>query len=167
MSAVSVSAGTAGTVTLNNMADGMGLSVNGKAGMGTTATVVHAMADRKVGDARYSGALDVSLAATGSKTDTKTNGTGEAMLTLTVDEEIEVLNVASSASTAGKASAAAYRNTLTLMGADTTGDSSHHYCFQRRGNRGHRQRKRDGRSCWKHSRNHECRGGLRSSRNLN
>ena len=63
-------------VTLNNMADGMGISVSGKAGMGTTATVVHSMAERNAGDPRYSGELDVSLAANGSKTDTATAGSG-------------------------------------------------------------------------------------------
>ena len=117
--AVSVSGSTAGTVTLNNMGDGMGISVNGRAGMGTSATVVHGMKDRSAGDARYSGMLDVTLTANGSKTDTATNGTGAASLTLTADEEIETLNIASNANPGGKAAAATYQNTLVLMGAHT------------------------------------------------
>ena len=111
----------ASVVTLNNMADDMGISVNGKAGMGTTAAVVHSMAARKAGDARYSGVLDVSLTANGSKTDTATAGSGTATLTLTADEEIETLNVASNANPAGKAAAATYQNSLTLMGDEADG----------------------------------------------
>ena len=119
VSAVSVSGSTTGTVTLNNMADGMGISVTGKAGMGTTATVVHDMADRKTGDPRYSGELNVSLTATGSKTDTAMSGSGQASLTLTADSEIEILNVASGANPAGKGAAATYQNSLVLMGGHT------------------------------------------------
>ena len=106
-------------MTLNNVADEMGISVNGKAGMGTMATVVHNMAGRDPGDPRYSGVLDVSLTANGSKTDIATAGSGTAMLTLTADEEIETLNVASSANPAGKAVAATYQNSVTLMGGHT------------------------------------------------
>ena len=119
VSSVIVSASTTGTVTLNNMADEMGITVNGKAGMGTTATVVHDMKARSAGDPRYSGELDVSLTANGSKTDTAMMGTGTASLTLTADEEIEILNVASNANPAGKAAAATYQNSLTLMGGHT------------------------------------------------
>ena len=121
---VSESTGNMGAdvVTLNNMADGMGISVNGKAKTatvnGTTATVVHDMANRKTGDARYSGELDVSLTANGHKDDTKTMGSGQASLTLAVDSEIEILNVASNANPAGKAAAATYQNSLTLMGGN-------------------------------------------------
>ena len=106
-----------GGVMLNNMGDGMGLTVNGKAGMGTMATVVHNMKDRSAGDARYSGVLDVTLTANGSKTDTAMSGTGAASLTLTADEEIETLNIASNANPSGKAGMATYQNSLTVMGA--------------------------------------------------
>ena len=115
--AVSVSAST-GTVTLNKMSDGMGLTVNGRAEMGTTTTVVHNMVPRDAGDARYSGVLDVSLTANGHKDDTAMMGTGAAALTLTTDEEIEILDITSSANPAGKAAAATYQNSITLMGED-------------------------------------------------
>ena len=123
--AVSVSASTA-AVTLNKMADGMGLTVNGRAGMGTTATVVHNMAPRSAGDPRYSGELDVSLTANGHKDDTAMGaGTGTASLTLTADGEIEILNIESNANPKGKAAAGNYQNSLTLMGAggDTAADA--------------------------------------------
>ena len=119
--AVSVSGSTSGAVTFENMGDGMGIAVNGKAGMGTMATVVHDMKDRSARDARYSGELEVSLTANGHKDDSATMGTGTASLTLTVDKEIEILDVASSAKPSGKAAAAAYRNTLTLMGDEADG----------------------------------------------
>ena len=115
--AVSASGTTLGAVTLNNVGDGMGISVNGRAGMGTMATIVHNMKDRSAGDARYSGMLDVTLTANGSKTDTAMNGTGTASLTLTADEEIETLNIASNANPSGKAGMATYQNSLTVMGA--------------------------------------------------
>ena len=115
--AVSVSAST-GRMELNNMADGMGLTVNGMAGMGTMTTVVHNMMPRDAGDARYSGVLDVTLTANGGKDDTAMMGTGAAMLTLTADEEIETLNVASNANPAGEAGAATYQNSLVLSGED-------------------------------------------------
>ena len=118
--AVSVSAST-GTVTLNKMSDGMGLTVNGMAGMGTTTTVVHNMMPRDAGDARYSGVLDVSLTANGHKDDTAMMGTGAAALTLSTDEEIEILDITSSANPAGKAGMATYQNSITLMG-EAAGD---------------------------------------------
>ena len=117
---VMVSESTMGTgVTLTKMADGMGISVTGKGGkMDTDATIVHSMMDSTAGN-RHSGALDVSLTATGHKDDTKASGSGAAMLTLTADEEIELLNVASNATVAGKATAGVYRNTFTLMGMES------------------------------------------------
>ena len=124
---VIVSASTTGAVTLNNMADGMGISVNGKAGMaaiGTDATVIHNMAGRSAGDPRYSGVLDVVLTANGSKDDAATAGTGAAKLTVTADEEIETLSIESNANPAGKAAAATYQNTLVLMGADNAAGSA-------------------------------------------
>ena len=117
---VSESTGEGG-VTLNNMGDGMGIAVDGKAGMeriGTAATVVHDMKDRSAGDPRYSGELDITLTANGSKTDAARNQTGTAELILTVDEEIEVINFASNANPAGKAVAAQYENRLDLTGAN-------------------------------------------------
>ena len=108
-------------ITLNKMADGMGIGVHGSSTGGTTdAVIIHTMPDREPGTARYSGELDVSLTANGGKDDTKAMGgqTGLANLTLTADAEIEVLNVDSSASPGGKGatapSAANYGNTLTL-----------------------------------------------------
>ena len=62
----------AAVVTLNNMADGMGIGVDGKAGTGTTATVVHNLAEAR----RHSGELEVTLTANGSGTDKATMGTG-------------------------------------------------------------------------------------------
>ena len=109
----------ASVVTLNNMADGMGISVSGKAGTGITAAVVHDMADRKAGQARYSGELAVSLTANGGSKDKATSGTGTADLTLTADGEIEILDVASNANAGGKASSATYRNMLTISGDGT------------------------------------------------
>ena len=118
-----------GSVTLNNMADGMGIDVIGKAGatmVGTHAMITHSMKAREAGDRRYSGELDVSLHASGGAKDTKVNETGTAKLTLTADGEVEILNVASSASVGGshasvaakdKPSAASYKNELILMGA--------------------------------------------------
>ena len=119
-----------GSVTLNNMADGMGIDVIGKAGaemVGTHAMITHSMKAREAGDRRYSGELDVSLHASGGANDTNAMGgaTGTAKLTLTADGEIEILNVASSASVGGskttdpkrKPSAASYKNELVLMGA--------------------------------------------------
>ncbi len=113
----------ASKVTLNNMADGMGISVDGKAGMGTTASVEHVMADRDRGDPRYTGNLYVSLTANGGAKDTATAGTGTASLTLIVDSEIDTLNIVSNAKAAGKGVGSAYKNRLVLMGADSTGDS--------------------------------------------
>ena len=69
---VMVSESTTGTgVTLSKMADGMGITVTGKGGkMNTDATIVHSMMDSTAGN-RHSGALDVTLTATGHKDDTK------------------------------------------------------------------------------------------------
>ena len=122
--AINISSGTTGAVTLNGVGDGMGISVDGKAGMGTAAEVVHNMKARSAGDLRYSGELDVSLTANGGKGDTAMSGTGTASLTLTADGEIEILNIESNANPAGKAAAATYQNTLVLMGAaDADGDN--------------------------------------------
>ena len=126
---VSARASTA-KVELNNMADGMGIDVIGKAGaamVGTHAMIVHSMKAREAGDRRYSGELDVSLHASGGAKDSKDSVTGTAKLTLTADGEIETLNVATSARVGGshasvsaknKPSAASYGNQLELMGAD-------------------------------------------------
>ena len=125
-------ASTMGMVTLSNMADGMGLSVHGK-GAGISADIVHAMADREPGAARYSGELNVNLLANGGATDTKASTSGEAMLTLSVDEEIEILSIDSSANAGGssptvsarnKPGAGHYENTVTLNGTGTAGDAT-------------------------------------------
>ena len=110
------------TVTLMGMGDGMGIGVRGKDD-GTTASIVHMMPDRDPGSARYSGELDVHLTANGGAEDSKATPTGQVMLTLNADAEIEVLNVNSSANPGGssptvsarnKPSAGNYANTLTL-----------------------------------------------------
>ena len=121
---VRVTESTTAAVTLNNMADEMGISVHGEAGEedGTEATITHAMKDRELGGARYSGELAVNLMANGGKDDDKADKqTGQVALTLSVDEEIEDLVVDSSAKAGGKAAAGNYANTLTLNGdgADT------------------------------------------------
>ena len=119
-------ASTMGMVTLSNMADGMGISVHGK-GAGISADIVHAMADREPGAARYSGELNVNLLANGGATDTKASTSGEAMLTLSVDEEIEILSIDSNANAGGssptvsarnKPGAGHYENTVTLNGTN-------------------------------------------------
>ncbi len=119
-------ASATGPVTLSNMADGMGISVHGK-GAGISANIVHAMADREPGAARYSGELNVNLLANGGATDTKAITSGEAMLTLSVDEEIEILSIDSSANAGGssptvsarnKPGAGHYENTVTLNGTN-------------------------------------------------
>ena len=102
------------TATLSGMADGMGVGASA-----ATAIIVHDMKDRKAGDARYSGELDVSLTAKGGENDPKGGpGTGVAMLTLFADAEIEDLNVDSSAAPGGEAAAGDYKNVLTLDLAD-------------------------------------------------
>ena len=119
-------ANTTGTVTLSNMGDNMGIGVYGSGAAGVSANVIHSMPEREVGDARYSGELDVSLTANGGATNDKNSTTGEATLTIQVDPEIEVLSIASNANPGGssptvsarnKPSAGNYDNTLTLTGA--------------------------------------------------
>ncbi|MYF59635.1 MAG: hypothetical protein F4222_11300 [Gammaproteobacteria bacterium] len=119
------------TVTLENMADGMGIHVHGVGGrndkrsIDTTATIVHELAERQSGEPRSSGELDVHLLAIGRND--KTNDTeGEAILTLTTGEDIEVINISSNATahsaatTPGsqRASAKNYVNEFTLASAD-------------------------------------------------
>ena len=59
-------------VTFQNMADGMGISVHGEkpktatADGGTIATIVHEIVERKAGQPRFSGQLEVSLVANGN-----------------------------------------------------------------------------------------------------
>ena len=100
-------------VTLANMADGMGIVVSGRPGyfLGRTpiaanqteAEIVHQLADRETGQPRSSGELEVSLTANGFRNHTGQIGRaqdaalGEAVLTLTTGEEIEVVKVTSNA----------------------------------------------------------------------
>ncbi len=101
---VLVSADT-GNVTLENMADGMGINVSGVRGSGvgrstdTSTMITHELAERESGQARASGELDVMLTALG-RNDTRAPGNqkGLAKLTLTTGEDIEVININSSAS---------------------------------------------------------------------
>ena len=99
---VLVSAGT-GDVTLKNMADGMGINVSGVRGSGsgrstdTSAMITHELAERESGEPRASGELDVMLTALG-RNDTRKSTEGEAILMLTTGEDIEVININSSAS---------------------------------------------------------------------
>ena len=114
---------TTGAVTLENMADGMGIRVHGIQGSGrgrstdTTANIVHESADD-----RRSDELDVHLLAQG-RNDTRASTKGEAMLVLTTDEDIEVINISSNATAHSSRAALAdnkpvrtsdYENTLTL-----------------------------------------------------
>ena len=125
--------GTAGTdlasgVTLENMADGMGITVHGTKGMATNAYITHELPEAL---RRASGDLDVSLLAIGADDDTKsaTGTTGEVTLTLAVDSEIEALNVDSSATVGGskttpasnRPGAANYHNMLELDGPNAAG----------------------------------------------
>ena len=120
---VLVTASTAGEVTLENMADGMGIRVHGVQGSGrgrstdTAAIIVHESADD-----RRSDELDVHLLAQG-RNDTRTDRMGEASLTLTTDAEIEVINISSNATAHSSDAAKAakkpvrtkdYENELTL-----------------------------------------------------
>ena len=112
-----------GPVTLENMADGMGIRVHGIQGSGrgrstdTAAVIVHESADD-----RRSDELDVHLLAQG-RNDTRASTKGEATLTLTTDEDIEVINISSNASAHSSRDALAdgkpvrtsdYQNKLTL-----------------------------------------------------
>ena len=89
-------------VTFQNMADGMGISVHGEkpktatADGGTIATIVHEIVERKAGQPRFSGQLEVSLVANGNS-DTKSTPSGQVDLTLTAADEIDTLIVDSSA----------------------------------------------------------------------
>jgi len=146
-------------VTLTNMADGMGINVSGvrgfwtgashRASKQTKAEVVHELAERESGDPRSSGELEVSLNAMGYRNfkthrDAAPTGNtdpglyepgqpsmGEAVLTLTTGEDIEVIKVGSNAnpsthpSVAGSAAtrmvASDYVNKITLDTSVTGG----------------------------------------------
>ena len=120
---VTASTATGRTVTLENMADGMGIRVHGVQGSGrgrstdTTATIVHESADD-----RRSDELDVHLLAQG-RNDLRADTRGEATLILTTDEDTEVINISSNATAHSSTAALAakkpvrtkdYENTLTL-----------------------------------------------------
>ena len=120
---VIVSAGA--DVTLDEMADGMGIDVHGMGAGMSAVEITHDLVARDAGDPRQSGVLDVSLTANGGKDDSKTAQNGEVKLTLAVDSEIEVLNIDSSANAGGKAAAGNYRNELVLEGGGTdTGNTT-------------------------------------------
>ena len=127
---VSKSTAAAATVTLENMADGMGISVSGERGSGptgrsinNTSVIVHEIAERQPGASRYSGDLEVTLTANGYR---DTNGTGDQMgvvnLTLTPDADTGTLEITSNAnphssattSAGSRASADDYKNTITV-----------------------------------------------------
>ncbi len=144
---VSRSLMTGDTVTLKNMADGMGISVSGKSGswppfkpsVQTKATIVHELAERETGEPRSSGELDVSLNALGFANVKLQRGAdlhglgasamGEVDLTLTTGEDIEVLLVTSNARAhtsstvtdpSQRMKASDYVNKLTLATSATT-----------------------------------------------
>ena len=119
---------TAAGVTLENMADGMGIRVHGVQGRGsapnastdTKAKIEHELAD----DPRASEELDVVLAAFG-RNDTggrNVKTEGEAELDLTTGDEIEVINITSNATphsaddtpASQRARASDYLNEITL-----------------------------------------------------
>ncbi|MCY4358775.1 MAG: calcium-binding protein [Gammaproteobacteria bacterium] len=116
--------GTEGQVTLSKIADGMGITVHGAKGMETSADIVHVMPE---GLRRYSGELDINLLAIGGDMDTKSGTGGEVTLTLTADENIEVLNVDSSATVGGsrtkqvtmRPGASDYENELMLKSGES------------------------------------------------
>ena len=128
---VLVTASTVDTVTLENMADGMGIKVYGVQGSGrgrsmdTQTTIVHELAERESGQPRSSGQLDVHLLAQG-RNDTNSSQMGLAKLTLTTREDIEVITIDSSASphssattpATSRASARHYQNELTLTSTE-------------------------------------------------
>ncbi|MCY4357782.1 MAG: hypothetical protein OXD01_09730, partial [Gammaproteobacteria bacterium] len=118
--------GTNGEVTLSKIADGMGITVHGEKGEATDADIVHDMPEDL---RRYSGELDINLLAIGGDEDTKSVTTGEVTLTLAADENIEVLNVDSSATVGGSKrenpssrnlpGASDYENVLTLKSGES------------------------------------------------
>ena len=130
---VQVSKSTSGAVTLENMADGMGISVSGVRGKAkgrssdTEAEIVHEIADRKPGESRYSGDLEITLTANGYR-DTANDTKGEAMLELTPDSGTGTLRVTSNANphahpdASGSAvpSAGDYLNKITVNGIAST-----------------------------------------------
>ena len=89
---------TTGSVTLENMADGMGIRVHGIQGSGSTgrSTDTSATISHESADDRRSDELDVHLLAKG-RNDTRGDTKGLATLTLTTDDEIEVINISSNA----------------------------------------------------------------------
>ena len=113
-----------GSVTLENMADGMGIRVHGVQGSGSTgrSTDTTARISHESADDRRSDELDVHLAAFG-RNDTRADTKGEAILILTTDDEIEVINISSNATAHSSRAALAakkpvrtkdYENKLTL-----------------------------------------------------
>ncbi len=122
---VTASTAPSATVTLKNMGDGMGIRVSGTwrflRSADNEATIVHELAERQSGQSRASGELDLVLTAIG-RNDTRGSTEGEAELTLTTGEDIEVINITSSASPHSRSSTAAsqaarasdYVNELTL-----------------------------------------------------
>ncbi len=122
---VLVTASTAGEVTLENMGDGMGIRVSGtwefSRSADNAANIVHELAERQSGQSRAGGELDLVLTAIG-RNDTRYSTEGKANLTLTTGEDIEVINITSSASPHSRSSTAAsqrarasdYVNKLTL-----------------------------------------------------
>ena len=142
---VSRSLKSGATVTLENMADGMGINVSGKSGswppfkpsQRTTATIEHELAERESGEPRSSGELEVSLNALGFANVKAQSGDlhglgssamGEVDLTLTTGEDIEVLMVTTNARAhtnstvtdpSGRMVTSDYVNKLTLDKAGT------------------------------------------------
>ena len=125
--------GTAGAVTLKNMAKGMGITVQGKKGMATTANITHEFLD----GVKSRQDLNVNLRAIGDDEDKKSAAPIDGVtLTLDVDSKIVELVVDSSATIGGSKTEAPdmapeapdYRNTLTLDGdvrdIIVTGDAS-------------------------------------------
>ncbi len=103
-------ASTAGAVTLENMGDGMGIRVSGTQGLARNtdneANIVHELAERQSGQSRASGELDLVLTAIGFN-DTRVSTEGEVELTLTTGDDIEVINITSTASPHSRSSTAA------------------------------------------------------------
>ena len=114
---------SASGVMLENMSDGMGITVKagaswtaavvngvatfGQFGVNNTSSITHELAERESGAARHSGKLAVSLAARGAHFDSLDPDVfgraiaGTVDLTLTADSEIEVLDVDTSVTPGG------------------------------------------------------------------
>ena len=127
---VVISASTAGTVALNEVAGGTPLSVSGSrnpttgAGVDTSAVVEYNLAESATApgsliDGGSSNIVNVSLAAMGGKDDTKTAQSGKTSLTITLDDNLRGMRIDSNAGVHAAASengvvSGHYENTIVV-----------------------------------------------------